>query len=607
MGGIFGAASLRGENVVGIVLEGLRRLRFLGSDCAGLAALMDNKIIVRKERGDVEEVRRKVKLAELSSPVVLGHTRFSTHGRPYRDNAHPHLDCDNEIAVVGDGAISNYEKLRDELVMRGHVIRSRSDFEVLAHLIEDEVKKNKDVVQATASALGRVQGFFSFAVLSRDGTLLAYTTKKPMFIGIKEGAFYTISSSKCALYGYADNYIEVEGDEVAVISGKSLAVYRYPDLAKVEKLPKRLEVAPNLVEKDGFPHHMLREIYEIPYAILRTLSTVQERYLRFASHLLARARNIYIIADGTSLHAGLVATYYFTELAGLSPIAVSAAEFPLYYIENVGPGTVVIAISQSGETGDVIASVYEAKLRGATILGLTNYVGSKLAMFSNLYLPIGAGPELAVPATKTFISTLVLLYILALNAGSELGRLDKREVEERVRTLHSFADMLLSEIPSIDRSAESVAKELVLCRGGYVISRGITYPIALEGALKLKETAYVHAEGMEAGEFRHGPVVLVEKGFFTIFIVPVERRAAEATYPLITDAHRKGATVVTIGPREEMSFKNVPGSQIGLPTIHRHLAPMLTSIPLQLIAYHLGGLRKLPIDTPRYLTKAVTQ
>lgn len=604
VGGIFAALSLRREDVAPLIVEGLKRLRFRGNDCAGIAVVGDDGLRILKERGDVEDVDRSLGLSKLRGWVALGHTRFSTHGRPYRDNAHPHIDCRGEVAVVGDGAIANYEELRDELAMEGHRIVSRSDFEVVAHLIEDGLAKGETFLKAFAAAVERLRGFYVVAALHRSGTIAVYTSKLPVYLGIGDG-LYTVASTHTALYGAAREYVEVLGGEIAVVSSSGIAILRPPNLLRVERGARRLELDLRLVDKGGYPHHMLREIYEVPYALLRTIATVQVRFLEFAARLLNGARNIFIVADGTSLHAGFVASYYFTELAGVNPIVVSAAEFPLYYIEGVGPGTVVVAISQSGETGDVISSVYEAKLRGATILGITNYVGSKLAMFSNLYLPIGAGPELAVPATKTFTSTLALLYLLALNAGRLAGKLTPDEVRELTRRIERLSDELIRELPRIDRGAREAARLLAECRSGYVISRGINYPIALEGALKLKEASYMHAEGMEAGEFRHGPVVLVEKGFFTVFILPVERRAAEATYPLIRDAHSKGATVVVVGPSEELAAHDLPGHKIGVPPADRHLAPIASSVPLQLLAYHLGVLRGLPIDGPRYLTKAV--
>ncbi len=608
MGGFVAVATTIGR-AAPVIVEALTKLKFLGSDCAGLATCEGGRLFVKKDRGSVEEVESRHRLSELPGSVGVGHTRFSTHGRPHADNAHPHTGCGERIAVVGDGAVANYEELRDELTIAGHRMVSRSDFEVLAHLIEEALLKTGSLPEAVRACLRRARGYFSLAALDPSRECIAVaTTWRPVYVGVgEEGRLFAASNARAGLHGVAREVAEVRRGEIAIVSKSGIEVLDLETLKPVRKSFELLEMDPSLVDKDGFEHHMLREINEVPYAIKRLLASIQKRYLAFAARLVTGARSIYIVADGTSLHAGYVASYYLTELAGVSPIVVSAAEFPLYHVENVGPGTVVIAISQSGETGDVIRSVYEAKLRGATILGITNYVGSRLANLSNLYLPLAAGPELAVPATKTFVNTLAILYILSLYAGNEVGRVGRSEIEEGFRKLESLAESIESAIPELDRGAQGVAEELAKCRSGYVISRGITYPIALEGALKLKEAAYMHAEGMEAGEFLHGPVVLVEKGFFTLVRVPVERVAAKATYPLISSSYEKGATVVTIGFSDDPELDEAPGMKLRVPRTDRHLAPIAFSIPLQLIAYRLGRARGCPIDSPKYLTKFVTQ
>ncbi|RLE57823.1 MAG: glutamine--fructose-6-phosphate transaminase (isomerizing) [Thermoprotei archaeon] len=606
MGGVCGVISRSGSDVIGIVVECLRRMAFRGSDTAGIAFLRDHIIEVRKGVGDINKVYRDRALSSCRSDVAIGHTRFSTHGRPHVDNAHPHADCSCLIAVVGDGAIANYEMLRDELFVKGHRVVSRCDFEVIAHLLEDELKEGISVEEAVAAVARKLEGFFSFVVLHAESrSILAYTSLQELYVGLSRDLI-AIASTRSSLHGFTDVVTELRGGELAVLSRDGVRFMDVKEMRPLEKEFKPLEVKAEYIYTDGFPHHMLREIYEIPYALLRTLSSIQEKYLTFASRLLQEAESIYIIADGTSLHAGLVGSYYLSELAKISPIVVSAAEFPLYYVENVGPGTVVIAISQSGETSDVIKSVYEAKLRGATILGITNYIGSKLANLSNLYLPIAAGPELAVPATKTFTSTLAVLYIVALRVAKERRELSASEFRNRVEELKKYALELTKHMKNIDAVASEAAKKIVKCRSGYVISRGITYPIALEGALKLKEVAYIHAEGIEAGEFKHGPIVLIGENFFTIFIVPVEKVAAEATYPLMKVAKERGATVISVGFEHDENLRMVGVPTLLVPPTTRHIAPIAFAIPLQFLSYRLGELLGRPIDSPRYLVKKVT-
>ncbi len=604
MGGFVVVAS-RGVNVAPLIVEALKKLRFLGNDCAGLATCSDGDLVLRKDRGWVEDVDSRLGLSSMPGSIGVGHTRYSTHGRPHADNAHPHTGCFGRVAVVGDGAVSNYEELRDQLVFEGHKLVSRSDFEVLAHVIEESLIKSESVVEAVRSCLRRARGFYSVAVLDCEKRLaIAFTTWKPIYVGMGSGVF-AASNSPSGLYGVVDRIAKVERGEVALISTHGIEVLDAELGKPVRKSFEMLSMDPQLVDKEGFEHHMIREILDIPNALRRLVASIQRRYLALAGRLVRAARAVYIVGDGSSLYAGLIAGYYLTELAGVSPIVVSAAEFPLYHVENVATGTLVIAISQSGETGDVVRSVYEAKLRGATILGITNYVGSRLAELSNLYLPLAAGPEMAIPATKTFTNTLAVLYLLSLYTGLEEGRVSRSEIEDAFSGIVELARILEDAVPRIDRECEAIAEELARCRAGYVVSRGITYPLALEGALKLKEASYTVAEGVEAGELLHGPLVLLERGFFTIFIVPVESGAARATYTIISSSHEKGATTASIGFADDPDLDAVPGAKIRVPRTSRHLAPIAFAVPLQLLAYRLGKVKGCPIDNPRYLSKRV--
>jgi len=349
------------------------------------------------------------------------------------------------------------------------------------------------------------------------------------------------------------------------------------------------------------------EICEISFSLLRTISSVQDKYLSLSARFIIEARNVFIIGNGTSLHAGLVASYYLSELANINPIVVSTTRISsLYYVDNIVPRSLVIAISQSGETGDVLQSVYEAKLRGATILGITNYIGSRLANLSNIYLPIGAGPEISIPATKTFTSTLMLLYMLALKASRYRGNISESEYKDGIKYAKILAQSLNENMHRIDKDVLKAVKFISLCRSGYIVSRGITYPIALEGALKFKETAYVHAEGVEAGEFKHGPQSLLDENIFTIFIIPIEKIAIEPTYSLISMAKEYKTKTIVIGYEGDQKLNELSDIPvIKLPAVKRHLTPIIATIPLQFLAYRLGIELGRPIDTPRYLSKTV--
>ncbi|ADM28620.1 sugar isomerase (SIS) [Ignisphaera aggregans DSM 17230] len=606
MGGIFGALSPKKSNVIDVVISGLKRLEYRGFSGSGIAFLQDNDLVIYKDAVRIDKLIELYRLDEVSSWIAIGQTRYATHGKPHKNNTEPHTDCKNSLAIVGDGAIENYEFLKDATIIRGHKVVSKCDFEIIVHMIEDELGRYRDIVRSINSVVKDLEGFYTFALLLRDyNSIVLYTSLQPIFIGISKN-IYLFSSNKSSMYGIADRYIELGANELGIISENGVDVYSLSTQSRVVKEERNLDVDPRFIDRGGFPHHMIREIYEIPFSLLRTISSVQDKYLSLSARFIIEARNVFIIGNGTSLHAGLVASYYLSELANVNPIVVSAAEFPLYYVDNIAPGSLVIAISQSGETGDVLQSVYEAKLRGATILGITNYIGSRLANLSNIYLPIGAGPEISIPATKTFTSTLMLLYMLALKASRYRGNIDESEYKDGIKYAKIMAQSLNEYMHRIDKDVAKVVKFISQCRSGYIVSRGITYPIALEGALKFKETAYVHAEGVEAGEFKHGPQSLLDENIFTIFIIPTEKIAIEPTYSLISMAKEYKTKTIVIGYEGDQKLDELGDIPvIKLPAVKRHLTPIIATIPLQFLAYRLGIELGRPIDTPRYLSKTV--
>jgi glucosamine--fructose-6-phosphate aminotransferase (isomerizing) len=538
----------------------------------------------------------------LRTPRLLGHTRYSTHGKADPRNAHPHVDCRRRLAVVGDGALRNYEELLMDVLRRGHRVESKSDFEVVAHVIEELLDRYGSPVKGFLEAIPKLKGLISLAVMFTDGTVVAYTTHQPIYVGLGE-SLVAVANALVGLYGVADSYYEVLGGEVAVISPEGRAFFVDVEGRTVVKSPQYLRVSGDLVPKGGYPHHMLREIYEVPYSILRTASAVQLKYLEMASRIILQSRRTIVIANGTSLHAGMVFSYYLAELAGITPLVVSSSEFPLYYVDNVGVGDVVVAISQSGETSEVLRSVYEARLRGATVVGLTNNINSRLTRFSNIYLPIAAGPELAVPATKTFTSTLALLYILAKHVGVAAGRVGKAELGGLWEKLEELSRTILSNLNSLSAQTREAAEYIHRCTSGYVVSRGITYPLALEGALKIKESSYLHAEGVEGGELRHGPISILDRSVFTIFIEPLEGSAAADMLNLVAESVSYGSPVVLLS--HSLEGLDLPVKAVRVPKVSRHLMPIALAVPLQLLAYWLAVLRGVDVDKPRRLVKVV--
>jgi len=600
LGGIFGFAC-RDPLSGSIVREGLRRLIYRGYDGVGFALIGDmGELVVRKAAGHIDRVGDKLGFESYTSRVMVGHTRYASRGVPADFNSHPHTSCDGRVAVVSDGVIEGYEELRAALAKRGHRFTSTTDTEVLAHIMEESIKSGD--ARSSVIDVGRsVRGVYSAVfLLAGFNGLLFISRGQPLVLGLRgDGSCVFISSDIPSLYGFAEEAVVLEEGVVGLAGPGWFNVY---DLATgveiLEFQRRRVKYPLEVISKGGFPHYMLKEIYEIPEALTRTTATLLDKYLRLSAMILSSARNVIIIGNGTSLHAGLVAQYYFADMAGLSVTVTSAAEFPYYALNNVATGTVILAISQSGETSDVIRSVKLAKQRGAVIVGVTNVLGSRLTMHSNVYLPIGAGPEIAVPATKTFTSTLAALAILAGYTGLYTGKFDQSSLSKLYDGLRSLARELKARLEILEKEASIVAERLASWSNVYVASSGLNYPIALEGALKLKEAALIHAEGVQLGELRHGPIALAGKNHPVIVIEPVEESAAELYTRILEELRVRETPVIRVSFRGE--------GELVAPRTLDPLAPIALVVPLQLLAYKLGVLRNLPIDTPPGLAKAIT-
>ncbi len=600
MGGIFGFITK--EKIPGKLLyEGLKRLVYRGYDGAGYAYLDDKgKLIVRKKAGHIEKIWKDIGITEFSSKIAIAHTRYASRGWPKDDNTHPLQDCRKSLAIVMDGIIKNYEVIRNDLVREGHSFVSTTDAEVLAHLLESALGKDNKIDNVIG--IGRtIDGVYAFAALFQgDNRLYVLTRGQPLVIGIAEKGFF-ISSDIPSLHGFASEAIVLGDNMAGVISQDGFKVFDVLTGGEVKQLVrKRVKYPAGLWDKAGYPHYMLKEIYEIPHALRQTINGLMDKYLRLAAMIIQGAKNVYVIANGTSLHAGLVSLYYFADLAKIDLEVVSAAEFPYYGLEHVGTGTVIIAVSQSGETSDVIRSIKLAKQRGAVIVGVTNMVGSRLTLESNVYLPISAGPEIAVPATKTFTSTITALLILATYTGVHTGQIGHGDVRMIYGEIEELSRRLQHELSRIDRDVTRIVDSHNNWDNIYVSSSGINYPVALEAALKLKEAAILHSEGVQLGELRHGPMVLVRPGFPVILIKPYEEQALELYDKVVRELRSKDANLLVISMDDE--GKNVIRA---VDTI-KYLAPIANIIPLQLLAYRVGVKLGRPIDAPPGLAKAVT-
>jgi len=602
VGGIFGVVCTS-RAPVGVVKEGLKRLMYRGYDGTGLAYLdEDGNIVIRKSPKSLNEASKEIDLDNIPASIALGHVRYASRGRPVYENTHPLADCVNKVVAVGDGVIENFEVFKEMLEKKGHVFASRTDTEVFVHLVEDFLREGSNLLEAIARAARELRGIYSIALLVR-GVRKIYVVNNEQSIVVGKGdECYYVSSDMPSLYGLSEDALVLGDDTLAEVGADSVRVFDTRTLSEVRELTrKRIKYSPGTFEKAGYPHYMLKEIYEIPEALTRTTYTLMDKYLRLASMIIYGAKNVYVVGTGTSLHAGLVSAYYFSEISDVSVNVISAAEFPYYALDNVSTGTVIIAVSQSGETNDVIRSIRLAKQRGAVIVGITNVVGSRLSLESNVYLPIGAGPEIAVPATKTFTSTLATLAILATYTGLHTGLTEQSDLENLYTKLRSFAKDLSSRLPLIDDNTSVIADKLLGWESLYVSSSGINYPVALEGALKLKETALIHAEGLQLGEVRHGPMVLVREGYPIIIIKPVEETALDLYNKVAKEALSREAKVVTITP----DGRGI-GDLIEVPHVDKVISPIATVIALQLLSYRLGSKLGRPIDTPPGLVKALT-
>ncbi|MGC9071938.1 MAG: glutamine--fructose-6-phosphate transaminase (isomerizing) [Acidilobus sp.] len=615
MCGIIGVAA-KDVNVVPIVIRGLQRLEYRGYDSVGVAVISSGALLLRKGAGELEVVRRRLALDELAGPTAIGHTRWATHGAPNDVNAHPHLDCKGEVAVVHNGVIRNYASLRAELESKGHRLRSETDTELVAHLIEEGLSSGRSLIEALAKALSRIEGTYAFAIVySREPSRVYFAKmRSPLLVGVGPNV-RAVASDIPALLDITKNIVFLEDGEFGYVSSSEVAVYRllpgggYRRLTmeEVASKTKVVELTPEAASKGGYPHFMIKEIYEQPQAVRDTYEgNVEDPILSRAAEVVADAERVFAVAAGTSYHSSLVFAAFMARRARLPVHAMISSEVP-YIADAIGKGDVVIAISQSGETYDTLAAVREAKERGATIIGVTNVLGSALDRESHVRLYTRAGPEIGVAATKTFLSQVMLLELLALRVSALTGVLDKREADEVVGDLRSAPAIVQATIEASDPTATAISR-LMDRQSTYVLGRGLGHAIAREGALKVKEIAYIHAEAYPAGESKHGPIALVEPGF-PVFIVATSD-APEVAGNAIEMAAR-GGRVFVVRPADlslELGSKVGQISQVTLPPSNGllELEPFVLTPIFQLLSYRIAVNRGYNPDKPRNLAKTVT-
>ena len=607
MCGIFGCIMKDGV-AAPIIHQALRRLEYRGYDSAGEATLHDGKIYIKKDCGKIDEIHRIHNLDDLPGRVGIGHTRWATHGAPTQENAHPHTDCGSQIALVHNGIIENFAELKLELENKGHAFTSRTDTEVIAHLIEENLKSNPSLklAEAVLEAVRKLEGSFAIAVISpkEPDKIICARRESPLIIGIGENALYCASDIP-AFLPLTNKVIIIEDDEFAVLSPEGFEIKKIADASPVMREPKLIDWTPEMAIKQGYTHFMLKEIHEQPLCLKNTLR-LQEHYLDLMATFFDRAREVFLVACGTSYHACLAASYMFSKLAFLATYPVIASEFIEQHGKSVNIDSTILAVSQSGETADTIAAVNAARLRAATILGLTNVIGSTLTRISRVYICQQSGPEIGVAATKTFTSQLSVLAQLALRLAKKRGKISQDEMDFIEAKLKKLPDIVETVIRTQEEKVRQLAQKYRDAKVFMFLGRGISTATAYEGRLKLMEIAYVPAMAFPAGESKHGPISLIEEGVPVIFICPRDE-TRKIIMGNIMEMKARGASIIVLIEEGDEELKKFADDYIELPKgIPDVLSPIPFIVPLQLFAYYMAVEKGYDPDKPRNLAKSVT-
>ncbi|HWG91207.1 MAG TPA: glutamine--fructose-6-phosphate transaminase (isomerizing) [Candidatus Thermoplasmatota archaeon] len=603
MCGIIGVCG--GKEAAGVILKGLKHLEYRGYDSAGVALVAPEGIVVSKVAGSVDQLFH---FPHPAASLGIGHTRWATHGRPTEVNAHPHTSCDGRFAVVHNGIIENYRHLRAALEAKGHRFQSETDTEVVAHLLEDAFQG--DLVAAVQATVAQLEGSYALAILSRDepDTLVAARQKSPLIVGVGEGAHY-IASDVTPLLEYTRRVVYLMDGEVVVLKSADLEVYSPRGEAQV---PVVHTVTWSIAdaERGGYEHFMLKEIHDQErtlHELLRGKINRLDQKLEIEGSLtpedLRRAQRILILACGSSYNAGLLGKYLIERLARI-PVDVQLASEYRYGEAFQAPGTIAIAVSQSGETADTLEGLRKARRNGYQTLAVTNVVGSTLTREADGVFYIRAGPEISVAATKSFTNQLLAFYLFAAHLGAIRHTLTPTETRHLIADLKALPRAVNAVIQRSERIAEA-GRLLATQDHAFFLGRHAGYPTALEGALKLKEISYIHAEGYAAGELKHGPLALLAPG------VPVVALAApDHTYPVmvsnIQEVRARDAYVIALAPDSDLDIGKVANEVIPLPDVNPVLFPVVATVAMQLLAYHAAKARGCNIDKPRNLAKSVT-
>ncbi len=612
MCGIVGYVGER--RIVPVVLEGLRRLEYRGYDSAGIVYLQDGRLVKHRAAGKLSVLTAIIDEAIVApSHIGLGHTRWATHGAPTTENAHPHCDCSGNLVVVHNGIIENYHSLREELLARGHRFSSETDTEVLAHLIE-EYLRGDDLVAAVRKALERVEGSYALGVLwtGMPDTLIAVRNHSPLVLGIDEGNGSFLASDIPALLPFTKQVIFLDDLEMAVLTASSRTFYSLQTGKEISKQIKTIEWNAAMAEKGGYRHFMLKEIFEQPQAIINTVSgrinletgAVDLAEINLGADDLQKIDRIFLVACGTSWHAALVAKYWIERWAQI-PVEVDIASEFRYRRLLINERVLTVAISQSGETADTLAGIRLARKLGSKIITICNVVGSTMTREADGTIYTHAGPEIGVASTKAFTAQLAALFLFTLYLGERKKTITAEKSSELGQALIGIATVIETELPRLQEEIRILVDSYYDCRDFLFVGRGLNFPIALEGALKLKEISYIHAEGYAAGELKHGPIALIDKEMPVLALVPRDA-VYQKSISNVEEIKARAGRLILLGTQGDSHLQTITDDVIYLPQVHEEMNPILYTIPAQLLAYEIATRRGCDVDQPRNLAKSVT-
>jgi len=609
MCGIIGYAGSR--DVVPVLIGGLKKLEYRGYDSAGIAVVDGNGVEVVRAEGKLSNLETKLDAAPLKGTFGMGHTRWATHGKPNENNAHPHRDCTGKIVVIHNGIIENFLPIKQKLQKIGHEFKTETDTEVVAHLVEENMKDGTKFVDAVRKTLKELEGHYALVMFdgNEPGTIVAAKQGPPLVVGLGENE-NIVASDVAPLLAYTRNIIYLEDGEYAVVDQKNAVLYDQKD-QKIEREPKKILWDAVMAEKEGYRHYMLKEIHEQPRAVRDTFTgrmfeesgEIFFNDLQLTSDDWSKIKKVHIIACGTSWHSGLVGKFLLEDAARI-PIEVDYGSEYRYRNPIIDDGTLVIGVTQSGETADTIAGMQEAKKKGAKLITICNVIGAAATRMSDGVIYTNAGPEIGVASTKAFTTQLTAFYLLALYIrqlrGDDLD--DRRYAMHEMRVIpHKIEDILSKQEKHIEELAHKYSKS----QDFLFLGRGVHYPIALEGALKLKEISYIHAEGYPAGEMKHGPIALIDENL-PVVAIATHTPVYDKVVSNLQEVKARDGKLIVICDEGDEAMKKFADDVIEIPWTTEPLQPILSVIPTQLLAYYIALRRGCDVDQPRNLAKSVT-